>query len=154
MDDTNPKLYEVNLRPSRCLACGLSVCLVAVLAAFLLSALPHILIVFLLALTVCFLVRYGRQFIFLTHPYSIRTIRLIGDRWRVRTNTGWYQAWPEGDVVATSFLMCCRFKLEGERQPVFMILLPDSADIRELHGLRLKLMLDAGACLNPDNYPE
>ena len=109
--------------------------------------------VVLLALIFLYSVQYFRQFVILTHSDSIRTIRLIEDRWRIKTNRGWFQAWPERDVVATSLLMCCRFKLEGRHQPVFMLLLPDSADFRELHGLRLKLMLDANACLNPDNGP-
>ena len=154
MGDTNLKLYEVNLQPSHYLAWGLLACLAAVLAAFFLTGLPPAVVFLLFLLVTAYSVRYFRQLIVLTHPDSIRTVRLIDDRWRIKTNRGWFQAWPEGEVVATSFLMCCRFRLEGRKYPVFLILLPDSADIRELHGLRLKLMLDGNACLDPDNYPK
>lgn len=147
-------LSEVNLRPSRVLACGLLFCLSAVFAAVSFLALPVYPKILLLVLVAGFGVRYFCEFVAFSHSNSIRTVRLFEDRWRIKTNRGWFQAWPKGEVVATSFLMCCRFKLEGQRQPVFMILLPDSADVRELHGLRLRLMLDASACLNPENSPE
>ena len=98
--------------------------------------------------------RYFVQFVSLNHPNSIRVVRLLDDRWRIKTNKGWFRAWPEGEAVVTSFLIACRMKLESQRRPVYLILLPDSAEVRELHGLRLKLMLDSHHCFNPENSPE
>ena len=90
---------------------------------------------------------YHRLYIQLTHKHSIQMVRLINNQWRIKRQGQWSRAWPKGEVVVTPLLISCRMKLEGKHYPVYLILFPDSAETSELHGLRLKLILDSHHCL-------
>ena len=99
---------------------------------------------FALAIALAFhLYRYYLQFIAQKHPTSIFAIRLQEDQWRVNLAGVWYRAWPEGEIVVTSMLICFKLKVEGKRYPSYLILFPDSADPVELHGFRLRLILES-----------
>ncbi len=88
---------------------------------------------------------YHRRFIGCRHAAAIAAIRLMGDQWRVKLGEGWFRAWPQGEIVVTSMLICFRLQVEGKRRPAHLILFADSADPDELHGFRLRLMLESAA---------
>ena len=147
-------LCEVNLRSSRYLLWVLLAGLGVAFAALWLAAIPFFVKSLILVLLIARGLYYFRRYIALSHPQSILAVRLFEDRWQVRFKDGWVQAWPRGEVVVTPFLINFRLKIRGRRWPISLILMSDSACPRELHSLRIRLMLDARNCLNPDNDPE
>ncbi len=114
----------------------------AIIALWLCSVWPVIKFALAMALALHFY-RHYLQFIAQKLPASISAIRLLEDQWRVNLAGGWYRAWPEGEIVVTSMLICFKLKVEGKRHPSYLILFPDSADPVELHGFRLRLMLES-----------
>ena len=140
-------LFEVNLQPSRCLLLLLQACLGAAYAALWLCNLPWGLSFLVAAGLTAFAYRYYQRFIQLNHKNSIKAVRIIGDQWYIKRNSQWCRAWPKGELVVTSFLICCRLHIEGDRCPLYLILCADSAKDKELHAFRLKLMLDAHSVL-------
>ena len=85
--------------------------------------------------------RYCLRFITHKHCSSIRSIRLFDEQWRVLLDGRWFRAWPEGEVVVTSALICFKLRVEDKHHPSYLILFPDSADPDELHAFRLRLIL-------------
>lgn len=146
-------LSEVNLKPSRRLLMVLLSGLSAACAALWLADISLLYKTLILVLLSVKGLDYYRRYISLTHPKSILGVRLLEDRWMLRFQNGWVPAFPCGEAVVTSFLMCLRLRVKGQRWPVSLILFSDGADPRELHSLRIRLMLDSQVCLNPDNYP-
>ncbi|WP_257266514.1 protein YgfX [Endozoicomonas sp. ONNA2] len=145
MGVTRASLCEVTVRSSRY---HLILLLVSHSAAFVALWLCSVWPVFKFALAIavvfhCY--RHYLQFIARKRPTSIAAIRLLEDQWRVNLAGVWYRAWPEGEVVVTSVLICFKLRVEGKRHPSFLILFPDSADPVELHGFRLRLMLESDA---------
>ncbi|USE39057.1 hypothetical protein [Endozoicomonas sp. SCSIO W0465] len=113
----------------------------AFVALWLCSVWPIIRFVLSTALAL-HLYRYYLQFIARKLPTSISSIRLLEDQWRVNLAGVWYRAWPEGEIVVSSMLICFKLSVEGKRRPSYLILFPDSADPVELHGFRLRLILE------------
>lgn len=141
--DTKASLCEVNLRRSRY---QLVLMLLSHGAGFVALWLSSILLILKYALAMALalhLYRYYLQFIAQKLPTSIFAVRLQEDQWRVNLAGVWYRAWPEGEIVVTSMLICFKLRVEGKRHPSYLILFPDSADPVELHGFRLKMMLDS-----------
>lgn len=145
--DTKQTLFEVNLQLSRYLLFLLLACLGAAYTALWLCALPLIIKIMIGFLVAAYAGEYYCLYIGLSHKRSIRAVRLINNQWLIRQKEGWYRAWPSGEVVVTSGLICCRMKVDGVRHPSYLMLMADSAVAEELHALRLKLMLDAHRCL-------
>lgn len=143
MGVTKASLCEVNIRSSRYLLVLMLLSHVtAFIALWLCSVWP--VVKFALAMGIALhLYRYYLQFIVQKLPGSISAIRLLEDQWRVNLAGTWYRAWPEGEIVVTSMLICFKLRVEGKRYPSYLILFPDSADPAELHGFRLRLMLES-----------
>ncbi|WP_419834571.1 protein YgfX [Endozoicomonas atrinae] len=143
MGDTKASLCEVNLRSSRY---HLVVMLLSHCAGFVALWLCSVWLIFKFTLATALamhLYRYYLQFITQKLSNSISAIRLLEDQWRVNLSGVWYRAWPEGEIVVTSMLICFKLRVEGKRYPSYLILFPDSADPFELHGFRLRLILES-----------
>ena len=147
MGDTkmSMSLCEVNLRSSRY---HMGLMLLSHAAAFVALWLCSVwfIIKFTLAIVLLFhFYQYYLRFVSQKLPSTVFAIRLLEEQWRVNLAGIWYRAWPEGEIVVTSMLICFKLRVEGKRHPSYLILFPDSADPVELHGFRLRLMLESHA---------
>ncbi|WP_422448374.1 protein YgfX [Endozoicomonas sp. ALB091] len=143
MGATKASLCEVNVRSSRYHLVLMLICHgAACIALWLCSVWPVVKFALAMVLALHFYRRY-LQFIAQSLPTSISVIRLLEDQWRVNLAGAWYRAWPEGEIVVTSILICFKLRVEGKPHPSCLILFPDSADPVELHGFRLRLMLES-----------
>lgn len=70
---------------------------------------------------------------------------MFNDQWRVQLDGEWLRAWPEGETVVTSALICFKLRVEDKHRPLYLILFPDSADPVELHAFRLRLILESSS---------
>ena len=138
-------LCELNLRRSRQHLLLAAVSHGAALLALWLAAVGGGVKGLLMGVVVVHFCYYYRRFIVCNHPGSISAIRLMGDQWRVKLGKTWLRAWPKGEVVVTSLLICFRLRVEGRRHPSHLIVFADSADLTELHGFRLRLLLESTA---------
>ncbi|MGB1271944.1 MAG: protein YgfX [Endozoicomonas sp.] len=142
MGETRAILCEVNTHPSRCLFLLAAGSHGTAIVALWLSSLLVLGKVLLTTVLLIHLFYFLHRYILLKHGLSVLAVRLYQDHWRVQLAGGWHRAWPAGEVVVTSFLICMKMKCEGSHRPVSLILFPDSGSAAELHGLRLRLMLD------------
>ncbi|WP_366556857.1 protein YgfX [Endozoicomonas ascidiicola] len=150
------KLCEVHLKPSRYRLLISLFSHIAAMIALWLSSLSF-LTAFLLTLLIMVLMVWGyRRYLCLNQAHSLSAIRLFDNQWRVRIGGQWLRAWPKGDAVVTSFLICFRLQPEGNRRSCYLVLFPDSADPIELHAFRLRLLLDGPVLFSGkhENSPE
>ena len=76
--------------------------------------------------------------------HSIVGLRFYQNQWLVQTSYGWYRVWPVGSQLVTPWLMVFRFRCDPDSdQPGnhSLCLWSDSDDVRVLHALRLRLLL-------------
>lgn len=136
---------EVNLRSSRYHQALMFLSHATAFVALWLCSVWFI-IKFILTIVLLFhFYQYYLRFVSQKLPSTVSAIRLQGDQWRVNLAGIWYRAWPEGEIVVTSMLICFKLRVEGKCHPAYLILFPDSADPVELHGFRLRLMLESHA---------
>ncbi|MFK0570500.1 protein YgfX [Endozoicomonas sp.] len=139
-------LCEVTLRRSYYHFVLIVLCHFAAFLALWLASIWIIIKVVFAAALIIYFCWYSLRYIIFQHASSINSIRLMTDQWRVKLGEQWVRAWPEGEVVVTSMLICFRLRVEGKHRPSYLILFPDSADPIELHAFRLRLILES-SCL-------
>lgn len=90
---------------------------------------------------------YWQRHILRTGTFAVRAIRFYQGRWRVNRGGQWLLAWPQGQAFVSRFLMCFTLRLNSidSRQSVAVVVFPDSAKPRQIHALRLRLLLDGFA---------
>ncbi|MGB0360830.1 MAG: protein YgfX [Endozoicomonas sp.] len=144
-------LCEVNFKVSRYY---LMIIVLSHIAAAVAVWLASLSLAAALLLTAVLLVHLGYNYwhyAYLRQSFGLTAIRLLDGQWRVCTNGRWVRAWPKGEVVATSLLICLKLRLEGNRKTCYLILFSDSANQAELHALRLRLLLDRSALASGQN---
>ncbi len=145
--DTRLNLIEVNFHFSRQLLVLFILCHGAGLLALSLANIAFGVKILISLFLLLHFVLVSRRYVFLKSSESLQSVRLLNNQWRVKTSRGWQRAWPKGEVVVTAMLICFRMTVEDKTHPVSMILCSDGAGREEIHKLRLKLILDADACL-------
>ena len=73
----------------------------------------------------------------------IKGVRYHHNGWQLSWAGRWYKAWPDGLALVNGRFMSLPFKVDNGQTLVMrrVLIFPDSADERQLHALRLRVLL-------------